>query len=183
MLARLLDAGVADAWLTPILMKKGRPAHTLSVLVDAERPTRRGGWSSPRPRRSGCARPWSASGRWTVVPARSTSPASRCGSSSAELDGVVVNAQPEYDDVVAAAAALGRAGQGRARRGIAAAHSCSPARDGVDLAVAATTFALIFPVELPDKTFVASLVLATRYRPLRCGWASRSPSSCSAWSR
>jgi putative Ca2+/H+ antiporter (TMEM165/GDT1 family) len=35
----------------------------------------------------------------------------------------------------------------------------------VDLAVAATTFALIFPVELPDKTFVASLVLATRYRP------------------
>ena len=36
----------------------------------------------------------------------------------------------------------------------------------MDLAVAATTFALIFPVELPDKTFVASLVLATRYRPL-----------------
>jgi len=36
----------------------------------------------------------------------------------------------------------------------------------VDVAVAATTFALIFPVELPDKTFVASLVLATRYRPL-----------------
>ncbi|MGH8970585.1 MAG: TMEM165/GDT1 family protein [Actinomycetes bacterium] len=36
----------------------------------------------------------------------------------------------------------------------------------MDLAVAATAFALIFPVELPDKTFVASLVLATRYRPL-----------------
>jgi len=35
----------------------------------------------------------------------------------------------------------------------------------VDLTVAATTFALIFPVELPDKTFIASLVLATRYRP------------------
>ncbi len=34
----------------------------------------------------------------------------------------------------------------------------------VDLTVAATTFALIFPVELPDKTFIASLVLATRYR-------------------
>jgi len=28
------------------------------------------------------------------------------------------------------------------------------------------SFALIFPVELPDKTFVAALVLATRYRPL-----------------
>jgi putative Ca2+/H+ antiporter (TMEM165/GDT1 family) len=28
------------------------------------------------------------------------------------------------------------------------------------------SFALIFPVELPDKTFVAALVLATRYPPL-----------------
>ena len=36
----------------------------------------------------------------------------------------------------------------------------------MDLAVVATAFALIFPVELPDKTFVATLVLATRYRPL-----------------
>ena len=36
----------------------------------------------------------------------------------------------------------------------------------MDLAVAATAFILIFPVELPDKTFVATLVLATRYRPL-----------------
>ena len=33
-------------------------------------------------------------------------------------------------------------------------------------AVAATAFVLIFPVELPDKTFVATLVLATRFRPL-----------------
>jgi putative Ca2+/H+ antiporter (TMEM165/GDT1 family) len=30
---------------------------------------------------------------------------------------------------------------------------------------AATAFALIVPLELPDKTFVATLVLSTRYRP------------------
>ena len=37
---------------------------------------------------------------------------------------------------------------------------------GVDLAIIATTFALIFPAELPDKTFIATLVLATRFRHL-----------------
>lgn len=36
----------------------------------------------------------------------------------------------------------------------------------MDLAVIAITFGAIFVVELPDKTFIAALVLATRYRPL-----------------
>jgi putative Ca2+/H+ antiporter (TMEM165/GDT1 family) len=36
----------------------------------------------------------------------------------------------------------------------------------VDLGVIAIAFAAIFVVELPDKTFVAALVLSTRYRPL-----------------
>lgn len=36
----------------------------------------------------------------------------------------------------------------------------------MDLGVIALTFAAIFVVELPDKTFVATLVLSTKYRPL-----------------
>lgn len=36
----------------------------------------------------------------------------------------------------------------------------------IDVAVIATTFALILPAELPDKTFIATLVLATRFRHL-----------------
>jgi putative Ca2+/H+ antiporter (TMEM165/GDT1 family) len=36
----------------------------------------------------------------------------------------------------------------------------------VNLAVAATAFAVVFPAELPDKTALAGLVLGSRYRPL-----------------
>jgi putative Ca2+/H+ antiporter (TMEM165/GDT1 family) len=36
----------------------------------------------------------------------------------------------------------------------------------MDLVTVAIAFAAIFVVELPDKTFIAALVLSTRYRPL-----------------
>ena len=41
--------------------------------------------------------------------------------------------------------------------------------DEVSLIVAMTAFALIFPIELPDKTFIATIVLATRF-PGRMVW-------------
>jgi putative Ca2+/H+ antiporter (TMEM165/GDT1 family) len=37
---------------------------------------------------------------------------------------------------------------------------------GLDLATAAVVFGTIFLVELPDKTFIATLVMSTRFRPL-----------------
>jgi uncharacterized protein (TIGR00299 family) protein len=33
----LLEAGCLDAWITPVVMKKGRPGHLLSALVDEAR--------------------------------------------------------------------------------------------------------------------------------------------------
>ena len=37
---------------------------------------------------------------------------------------------------------------------------------GLDIATAAVVFGTIFLVELPDKTFIATLVMSTRFRPL-----------------
>jgi uncharacterized protein (TIGR00299 family) protein len=107
-IAALLDAGASDAWLTPILMKKGRPAHTLSVLVGGEQ----------------AAAVRSAIFRHTSTIGLREQPLGKhslqremvqvevdgqpIAVKLAREDGVLVNAQPEYDDVARAALALGR---------------------------------------------------------------------------
>jgi hypothetical protein len=123
-LDRLLGAGAADAWLTPILMKKGRPAHIVTVLcsdpvvetiaavVFAETSTI-GLRSTPVGKRA-LAREWVTvlvDGHDVRVKVARTT------------DGNVVNASPEFDDVVAVATALGRPVKSVLSAAAAAAHS------------------------------------------------------------
>ncbi|MCW2601348.1 MAG: uncharacterized protein JWM02_3177 [Frankiales bacterium] len=107
-LAQLLDAGASDAWLTPILMKKGRPAHTLSVLCEQARaPVLRAvvfrETSTLGLRECSVDRHTLARTESTVEVAGHT-----IRVKTALLDGVVVNRNPEWEDVLAAATALGR---------------------------------------------------------------------------
>jgi uncharacterized protein (TIGR00299 family) protein len=106
-LSALLAAGAADAWLTPILMKKGRPAHTLHVLCPVEaadrlralvfRETSTIGLRQYPVDKHALARSWSTvdvNGQPVRV-------------KIASFDGEAVNVSVEYDDVTAAAAVLG----------------------------------------------------------------------------
>ncbi|WP_405063359.1 nickel pincer cofactor biosynthesis protein LarC [Kribbella sp. NBC_01505] len=105
-LARLLEAGASDAWLTPILMKKGRPAHTLSVLVSSTNAdaVRRVVLTETTAigLREYDIRKHAADREFTTVDV-SGQPISI---KIARYDGQVVNVQPEYEDVVTAAAEL-----------------------------------------------------------------------------
>lgn len=105
---RLLAAGAVDAWLTPILMKKGRPAHTLSVLATAADVARV---------RSRVFRETSTLGlrerqvRRTVLDRTEDSvdvDGHTIRVKLAYFEDELLNSQPEYDDVVAAAGASGR---------------------------------------------------------------------------
>jgi uncharacterized protein (DUF111 family) len=107
-LAALLAAGASDAWLTPILMKKGRPAHTLAALVGPGRADAV---------RAEIFRQTSTIGlRETTVGKTALDREMRTVQVSghpvhvklALHNGQVVNAQPEYDDVARTAQATGR---------------------------------------------------------------------------
>ena len=107
-LATLLEAGASDAWLTPILMKKGRPAHTLHVLVRAER--------ADAVRREVFRHTSTIGVREVAVGKTALERAMRAVTVDGEriavklalLDGEVVNAQPEYEDVARVATITGR---------------------------------------------------------------------------
>ena len=121
-LARLMEAGAADAWLTPILMKKGRPAHTLSVLVgsaNAEmvRAVILSETSAIGLREFGI-RKHAADREFTTVDVEGQSIHVKI----ARYGGQVVNVQPEYDDVAAAANALKKPVKSILAKAVAAGH-------------------------------------------------------------
>lgn len=107
-LARLLAAGAADAWLTPVLMKKGRPAQVVSVLaaqagLDAVRRVLFAETSTIGLREYPVIKR-TLDREFATIDIEGQPVRIKI----ARLDGAVVNAMPEYDDVRAAALALGR---------------------------------------------------------------------------
>lgn len=125
-LAALLEVGASDAWLTPVLMKKGRPAHTLSVLC----PTDRG----EAVRRVVFTHTSSIGLREQVVVkhalARTESVVTVHGHDvrvkTAWLDGAPVNRNPEWEDVAAAATATGLSPKAVLAAAVAAAQTDVP---------------------------------------------------------
>lgn len=104
----LLKVGAVDAWVTPIIMKKGRPAFTFSVLTDDDHASRV---------RETIFRATTTIGLRQHAVSRHTLDRSfsmvvvgghDIRVKSAILHGDVVNTSVEWDDVVAAASALGR---------------------------------------------------------------------------
>jgi uncharacterized protein (TIGR00299 family) protein len=107
LLERLLDAGAVDAWLTPIVMKKGRPAHTLSVLAE------------PGLRDTLLDVVFAETSTIGLREQRVTKQALERNDTTVDVGGHrvrvkvarhrdrVVNVQPEYDDVAAVATATG----------------------------------------------------------------------------
>jgi pyridinium-3,5-bisthiocarboxylic acid mononucleotide nickel chelatase len=107
-LESLLAAGASDAWLVPIVMKKGRPAHTLMTLAEPSR--------APALRDLITAE----TSTFGVRSVRATKFPQQRGWTDVLLDGRpvpvkvahdgrrVLRATPEFDDVAAHASATGR---------------------------------------------------------------------------
>ncbi|OGO57461.1 MAG: hypothetical protein A2V84_12045, partial [Chloroflexi bacterium RBG_16_70_13] len=106
----LLQTGALDAWSTPIVMKRGRPALTISALCEPEdlAAVRRAFFEHTTTlgvRVHGVARP-ELERRVVEVELAEGGPAVRV--KVAYLDGRAVSAKPEHDDVVEAARKLDR---------------------------------------------------------------------------
>jgi Uncharacterized conserved protein len=128
LIERVLAAGAADAWISPIVMKKSRPGHVVQVLVAPElaaicEAIVLGETGSLGLRRRSVER--------VALPRRTC---------TVDVEGMPVRvkrgpwgAKPEHDDVARAAAALGlplREVADRARR--AAATGVDPGSPGID---------------------------------------------------
>jgi hypothetical protein len=119
----LMQAGASDAWLVPILMKKGRPAHTLRVLSE---PGRVGSLeriilthTSTIGLRRTAVEKIALEREWTSV----TVPWGAVRVKVARLDGVVVNTEPEFDDVARLADESGQPAKTVLSAAVAAAHA------------------------------------------------------------
>ncbi len=101
--AALLAAGAHDAWLTPIVMKKGRPAHTVSVLCDPADADRLRGILVERTGtlgvRASSMRRWPQRRSMTTVDVDGQTIGVKIGATRVKV---------EFDDAARAAAVLGR---------------------------------------------------------------------------
>ncbi len=107
-IAALLEAGASDAWLTPILMKKGRPAHTLSVLVAPERADVVRREIHRQTSTIGLREQWVAKHELVREMASVEISGHTVAVKLARLGTELLNVQPEFEDVAAAARASGR---------------------------------------------------------------------------
>jgi len=107
-LTGLLRLGAADAWLVPIVMKKGRPAHTLSVLCRPEQTEalreRIFRDTSTLGVREGALRKYATPRAFVDVEVAGGTVAIKVG----HHRGVIAQVMPEFDEVAALARRLGR---------------------------------------------------------------------------
>jgi pyridinium-3,5-bisthiocarboxylic acid mononucleotide nickel chelatase len=107
-LEALLASGAADAWLTPIVMKKGRPAHTVSALADPARLPALRAVLLRATSTIGC-RAYPVAKHATDRVTTSIEVAGHRIAVKVATDGAaIVQAMPEFDDVARAASALDR---------------------------------------------------------------------------